>query len=671
VRASGAAPDGSYPRAMARWEPLRLWAAPAVLAGLIVGFGFHAGGFFPKTVGAAAAVLAILIVIRIAVARQPLEGLGRPLTIAIAAIALLFAWTLASSLWSDAGFRPLVQADRVLLYALALVFFGSWARSDERLSLTLRAVLLAFVVLCAAGLISRLLPDVWALGSEQQSNRLQYPVTYANTMGLLAALALLWSFALSATARESPLTRVLTAAAVPITLATLVLTYSRGAIGAVVVGFAVLAALGATRAMFNAAAATLVPAAVAGFVTFRAEALATTDHASAAALSQGHRVALVLVIAAAGAALLRAALIAHDDRPGIVRISAERRRVLIVLTTSAALVAIATTAIAIDLPTKLSQQHERFRTPEGLQTGDVRNRLTDPGSSERLDAWRIALQDFRAAPIRGRGAGTFALSYNERRPTSLPFNETHSVYLQMLGELGLVGLALIAIALLTIIVVCARRARGPARPLYAAVAAGAITWALAAAVDWQWQMPVGTLALFALGATALAARGPTESWPVPRPALLAIALALVAIAVVPVRVALSERSVSNAATAFREGDCEGVVLAAGKARRMVSARPEPHELLAYCAAVEGDARRAVREGERAAELDPHNWRCHYALALVRAAAGMDPRPAVRAATRLNPLEPLVVQAQSSLTGSDPAGWRRQAALIPIVFDYGF
>jgi hypothetical protein len=654
---------------MARLAPLRLWAPPAVLAGMTVALGFHAGGFFVRPVGVAAVVLAILMALRVAVARQPVAGIGRPSTIAIAAILLLAAWTLASSLWSGAGFRALTQADRVLLYAFALVFFGSWARTEERLSMMLRGAVLAFLVLCVAGLISRLVPDVWTVGVQQRSNRLQYPVTYANSMGLLAALGLLWSFALSAGARESPLTRVAAAAAVPVFVATLLLTYSRGAIGAFAVGFAALVLLGGTRAMLNAALATVVPAVAAGFVTFRADALATTDYTSAGALSEGHRVAVVLAIAAGGAALLRAALLAHDERV-LARAPAVSRRVVIGVAVAAAVAAVATLAIAIDLPRVLSQQHDRFQTPQALESSDVRDRLADPGSSDRLDAWRVALQDFRAEPIHGRGAGTFVLSWNERRPTSLPFNETHSLYLQMLGELGIVGLVLMLIVLWMMVVVPARRARGAERTLYAAVAAGVITWALAAAVDWQWQMPVGTLAVFALGATALAARRSADPPPVPWPALLALAVAVVAIAVVPARAALSERSVAHAAAAFKKQDCRSVVPAARDAARLVAARPEPYELLAYCHVIEGDARQALRDAARAVDVDPDNWRCRYTLALVRAATGRDPRPAVRSAARINPLEPLVVKATSRFRGSDPAQWRLQAQQTPIFFEYG-
>jgi O-antigen ligase len=658
---------------MARWAPLRLWTAPALLAGLTVGLGFHAGGFFARSLSVAAVALAIALAARLALAARPLEGMSRALAAALAAIVLFAAWTLLSSQWSGAGFRSLTEADRVLLYALALAFFGSWARSDERVSATLKAMLIAFVVLCGAGLISRLAPDVWQLGVDQRSNRLQYPVTYANTMGLLAALGLLWALALSANACEPRATRILAAAAVPLTASTLVLTYSRGAILALVVGLVALLLLGRTRAMLSAVLAVIAPTAAACLATFDADLLATTDYTSQAALDEGHRVALVIVAAAAGAALLRSALLAQDDRPSRWQLPARWRRGLLIALASASAIAIGAVVVTVDLPQKLSQRHERFHQADpAAKPGDVRDRLTDPGSSERLDAYRVALRDFKAAPLHGRGAGTFVLSWNEQRAKSLPFNQAHSLYLQMLGELGLVGLGLIGVALLIVLAAGVRLARGPERPLYAAVFAGGLAWAVSAAIDWQWQMPVVTLCFFALGGAVLAAEPTADSAPrsAPWPLRIALVLGLLALVVMPARVTLSDRSLTRAVSAFRRVDCPAAISAARDARRFVDIRPEPHELLAYCAVLQGHARLGLREARRAVELDPDSWLSHYALALVQGSVGVDPRASIATALRLNQYEPLVYKARERFVGTDPAGWRRQAAASPITFDYG-
>ena len=61
-------------------------------------------------------------------------------------------------------------------------------------------------------------------------------------------------------------------------------------------------------------------------------------------------------------------------------------------------------------------------------------------------------------PLRGSGAGTYALLWAQHRKTSFTVVDGHSLEIETLGELGIVGLALLAIALLTMLGALARRA---------------------------------------------------------------------------------------------------------------------------------------------------------------------------------------------------------------------
>lgn len=99
--------------------------------GLTVYLAFNAGGFFPGTPALVAVVLALLVTARLAVARNPLEGLSPLLGVAIAAIALYAVWTLASAFWSDAPARALIEFDRHC--------FTSW-RSCSSAAFGVRAV---------------------------------------------------------------------------------------------------------------------------------------------------------------------------------------------------------------------------------------------------------------------------------------------------------------------------------------------------------------------------------------------------------------------------------------------------------------------------------------------------------------------------------------------------
>ena len=106
--------------------------------------------------------------------------------------------------------------------------------------------------------------------------------------------------------------------------------------------------------------------------------------------------------------------------------------------------------------------------------------------------WSSARHVVSLHPLLGTGAGTFAAVYHG----AVPGHDAHSLYLQVLAELGPLGLALI-VALFALPLVVAVR-RGVAAP-----AAGLAVYVLAAGVDWDWQLPAVTVAALALGAASL------------------------------------------------------------------------------------------------------------------------------------------------------------------------
>jgi hypothetical protein len=237
----------------------------------------------------------------------------------------------------------------------------------------------------------------------------------------------------------------------------------------------------------------------------------------------------------------------------------------------------------------------------------------------------------------------------------------HSLYLEVLGELGLVGFLLIAAVVLTILGGIALRIRGANRSVYAMAFAAALAWAIIAGIDWHWEMPVVTLWLFAVGGAALA-RGGTPRAPRLRPLWQRGTIAgacCVIVLLAPLRVAVSQDRAKASINAFLSGHCYTARDAARDSLRAVGSRPQPHEILAYCALIDGKRDVAVREFEAALRRDPGNWRLHYGLARMRAIAGRDPRGAARDALRLNPLEALTRDAVKRFAGKrHPAQWRR-------------
>jgi hypothetical protein len=244
----------------------------------------------------------------------------------------------------------------------------------------------------------------------------------------------------------------------------------------------------------------------------------------------------------------------------------------------------------------------------------------------------------------------------------------HSLYVEALGELGIVGLALALLTVLTLLVGIALRLRRDrrSRPLYAAVLAVSLAWALHAGVDWDWEMPAVTAWLFALGGLALAAGG-RRRWTFSpgSAARVAISLGLVGVAITPALAAISQHYLNRSVAAFKHGDCAGSIDAALNSISAASIRPEPWELLGYCDARLGRDALAVRAFENAIERDRRNWQLHYGLALVRGAARRDPFPAARQALRLNPHDPLTQNAVERFRSRDPAAWEHSAKVAPL------
>jgi len=184
-------------------------------------------------------------------------------------------------------------------------------------------------------------------------------------------------------------------------------------------------------------------------------------------------------------------------------------------------------------------------------------------------------------------------------------------------------------------------------------------WAVHAGIDWDWEMPAATLWFVALAATACAARpGPARS--PQRRTRVAVGLGLLVLAVLPAQVSRSQDQLDGSVRAFRVRDCPTAIDRALNSIEAVGARAEPWEILAYCNVGAGRLDLAERAADRAVDLDPDNWEFHYVQALVRGAAGHDPRSAARRALELNPFSDLAAEAIRAFATSDPRRWQASA-----------
>jgi len=636
-----------------------LLALPGVL---IVYFSFNAGGFYPDTTGVAAILLALLLVVRVTTAEDPFAGFGWSLALAAAALAALALWTLLSGSWSDAPARALIEFDRTLVYLLALVLLGSLPRTSDRLRWIVRGVALAIVVVAVAGLLTRLLPETFPTAPNMANERLSYPLTYWNSLGILASIGVVLCVHLSASLREPRAIRVAAAATVPALASTLLFTFSRGAIGAGIIGLAVYVVVGRPRGLVTAAVA-IVPAAVVALSSaYGAELLATARPTSTAAAAQGHDVAVTVLACTLAAALLRALLVPVDTRLRRLRLPDRLRKPVVTSAWAVCAVAAVAVMMAVSVPTRLADQYDRFVSTSGVGGKDLRDRLTEPGNNGRIGQWKVARTGYEGERLTGEGAGTFGLRWTRERPESLAglvVDDAHSLYLEMLDELGLVGFLLLAAAILVVLASFLPVKRGHDRSLYAALAAAGLMWAVHSGFDWDWEMPAVTAWFFAVGGAALATheRGRARRSPVPA-ARMAIGLALLAATVAPGVLIVSQGRLDAAGDAFERGDCDAAIEPAVASIEALEIRPEPYEALGFCQVRRGNPQLAVSALERAVERDPDNWEFHYGLALMRGAAGLDPRPPARAARRLNPRDGLTTDLLYELRRGDRRRWKR-------------
>jgi hypothetical protein len=277
-------------------------------AGLIAFFAFNSGGFYSGPPSYAAILLCIVLVLRVALAGNPFEGAGLGLALATGGLALYALLTLLSQIWSHAPGRALVEFDRVLVYLLVMVLFGSVAHSADRLRWMLRAVALAIVAICTCGLITRVLPHLWPTSQALADDRLSFPLTYWNALGLLGAFGIVLCLHLSSDPRESPPVRVLAAAAIPVVATTVYFTFSRGGIAAAVIGVVVYVLIARPKVLVSTVVAAAPATAVALKVAYDANLLASRNPTSVAAVAQGKHVAVAVLACAGAAAALRGLL---------------------------------------------------------------------------------------------------------------------------------------------------------------------------------------------------------------------------------------------------------------------------------------------------------------------------------------------------------------------------
>ncbi|MFL5892594.1 MAG: O-antigen ligase family protein [Solirubrobacterales bacterium] len=484
------------------------WLLPFAL---VLYLGLKGGGYDQVVYGQVGIVVWWIVVLGAAVAVVPVSRIGTAAWIGFGLLAAFAAWTALGVGWSGSAERSVAEIGRVTTYlgifALALVTQGS-----GRLRRTTTAVGAGIAVVALLALLSRLQPGLFPGATDTAvflgvPSRLSYPLNYWNGLAAMVAIGIPLVL-ITASAARSVLVRAMAAAALPVMALAALYTFSRGGAFEVAIALVVLFALHPRRLQLLPTA--LVASAGSTILIVAATQRNALEHGlgNAAAHSQGDEMLVLVLVVCAGVGLLAAAIALTGrhlmpSRPVVPRRTA-------IAATAVTLLAAIVVAIAAGLPGYLSDRWQDFKAP-GVPGVTGVQRFDSASGNGRYQLWQAAVDANSTDPAVGIGPGTYEYYWTQHRNRPVSVVNAHSLYLETLAELGVVGLLLIVGAIGTPIVVGtvrSLRARGdPDRAaLFAAGVAALAAFAAAAAVDWVWQLPA-IVAAFLLIAAALLSSG--------------------------------------------------------------------------------------------------------------------------------------------------------------------
>jgi Flp pilus assembly protein TadD len=639
----------SHPRA-ARRQAAIIGPAVSLAVAAATFLAAFDGGSYSLVARSTIAVLALwCLAVPVALGLWPRERIPAP-AIATALLLASFAlWTALSIIWSASAERSYTEFVRVVLFLA--VFLLAVLSASRRLGARhwIRGLALGITAVAALSLASRLFPDAFrnvphatlAQLFPPAEDRLSYPLQYWNALGTLLALAvplLLYS----ATTEARAVARGIAVLPLPAFAAAIYLASSRGAV--VTAGLAVVVFVGLTGDRWRALGALVVAGAgSAAAVAFTAGQDAVIEGPLATgANEQGHRVAAAVALACIGSAVVYGAISSLSVPLG------RARRPLGFGFLALAVVA-AGVAIAVAHP---AERFDRFKSvPHGEATTRLQQHLLSGSGNGRWQLWSSAVDEFRAHPVVGDGAGSYEAWWARTGSLPLFVRDAHSLYLETLGELGVVGLALLLGALLVpfvVGIVRALRSKRETRAACAALAALLAAYLFEAGVDWMWEMTVVTLvAVVSLGLLTGAATlsGDAQAaprWEAPRwarySARAAAAAVVVAFVVAEGIPLVAQASIDRSQDAVRRGDLSAAESAASIAARVQPWASSPWLQKALVQERQGDIPAALDSIHAGLERNSDDWRLWLTAARIETRAGRYRLAAIslRTATRLNP-----------------------------------
>ncbi len=586
--------------------------------------------------------------------------ISRWAALACVALTAYTAFSFLSILWAHDQGAAYLGSVRALVYLAAFTTFAilPWSRWSVRIALVgLVAGLGAVAIVTAIRLATLANPSTLYLDA-----RLVYPLGYYNADAALFMMTALVAVALACRRKGAPVLRVagLVVAAVCLQLA--VLGQSRGWLFTVPLILAITLLIVPDRLRLlvfalGPAVATAVAAPalfqVYGKTTIGGETL-TEPRLGHVLHSQGVHAARVMLAADVVLAIAAALAVALDRRvaPSLTT-KRHADRVVAALAVAVALAGIAIGLVAVHghVLGRVEHAWNSFANANSGPSGS--SRFTALGS-QRVDFWRVALNEWDAHPLAGIGQDNFAANYLQHRRTGEEPRWAHSLELRLLVHTGLVG-ALLFVLFVTAVGIAALRGGGArGRPVRFAAAVALlpfVVWIVHGSIDWFWEFPalsVPALA-FAGAATALGVEasgaGASASHRL-RVARLSVTALLGAGALAAVVIAYAGAHEIQRATAVWADRPAQAYAELRSASNLMPFDAQIYLLEGSIALDYGEASAARGFFEQAARHDDEEWLAPFVLGLLAGERGAraEAIAQLRRALRLNPGEQIVSEA---------------------------
>ncbi len=618
----------------------------ALAGALVLYLGLDGGGYDIIVRNQVGIVLWWIVLVGAAWGVLPAARLARLAWAAVVLFGAFVAWTALASTWSLSSERSLQELSRVVCYLGVLLLALAIHRDRERaVRHTVTAVGAAVVVIAGFALVSRLFPNSFPtshvtaqfLGGSE--GRLGWPLNYWNGLAALVALGLPLLLSIATSARTVP-GQAAAAAAIPVLALCGYLTFSRG--GAIACAVAVLAFVMLAPERFWKLATGLVAGAGSAIVIAAAAHRSAVVHGltNHAAAVQGRQVLVAIVLVCAGVAVGQIAFglaALYGTLPRLLRVPRRRAQMLFAAGVVVALVA----ALAAGAPSRLSRAWTDFKRPSGISQADLAGRFGSLSGEGRYYYWKVAIEATSDKRLTGSGPGTFQLLWQPRAPFYSPIINAHSLYIETLAEVGIIGLALLAGFLLVVVGAALRlvaRTTSDARAQAAGATAALLAFMVSASFDWVWQVAALPAAFLLLAAAVLApssgcrsarvdAAGGAASGRGPGGAgrrqivglgLITVALACLVAIAFPLETAVSVR---QSQAAVRADDTSLALSDALSAVRLEPGAGSAHLQVALVLELEHDYKAALAAARRASADESQNWSNWLVLSRLEAETG--------------------------------------------------